>query len=180
MPKPIIPKLVSGTLYAHLFENQNTGLARNLFWNFSFDFAPQKIEGETMAPGALVEWLTPGCRDWRALVGRTFDSRTDPDAEASFYIGVHEWADAFAVTVEGLEGHRFRVRLMMRLNSADVGEISVDARTWVTFEGVRLVSANFSPSPTLLEAKTLLAPFFDASTLGSPRQDGHALVIPPA
>ena len=81
---------VSGTCYAHLFENPRVDVERDVYWSFTVTFRPTKIDGTSLEPSMTVEWVRAGVRDWRALPGlRLGTAALDEDAEASLYVLEH-------------------------------------------------------------------------------------------
>lgn len=98
------PELVSlrptgGEIYAHLFENSRTGVARNLFWNLRIDCEPVHLEGEEWDCSVAVEWLRWTVPNWRSLDAKGLRDVSAPEmVEASVYLV----AEHHTVAVEDL------------------------------------------------------------------------------
>ena len=75
---------VSGSCYAHLFENPRVGVKRDLYWSFTVTFGRTEVDGTPIEPSMTVEWVRAGVRDWRSLPGLQIGtSALDEHAEAS-------------------------------------------------------------------------------------------------
>lgn len=165
-----------GTLYAHLFENPDTGLARGLFWSFSLPCAPVSWAGDEFDCSVSCEWLQWPITDWTRLDGMTLATSVDPGAaECSVYLADHHDVRLASLAVRRIAGTlRFAVELtgsfdLHGFDELDATDLPLAWRGEVEFTEV-LVARSLLPKPADAdEARAMLAPFLDVSGLAEPR-----------
>ena len=181
----LVPR--EGDLYAHLFENPATGLARNVYWSVTVDFETLDHAGEAMTCTSTVDWLRPDVRDWRALGGRTITlPRDDGLAESSFYVGEHLPARttklAFRPQLEGRFGITLEQVVDLRSESGEEADAqtSIRADVEVPYRGLIVVPGNLSSIPATPESiGEALRPHIDVAAYHPLERDGRGFILRP-
>jgi hypothetical protein len=188
-------KAVGGEMYAHIFENELTGLARNLFWSVSIDFAPLHYAGSEFRCGVACEWIPWTARDWRELDGEILDVIYNPDGtvksgppsvEASFYMTSHDLARRVGLKLKRNGGTKFAAAMDMIVNFRGYAggdedpNLRVSGQTEINYRGVIVVKNNLSPKPTT-EAKVLAVAekFIDLAAYRAPVDEEWRWVFQP-
>ena len=188
-------KAVGGEMYAHIFENESTGLARNLFWSVSLDFAPIQYAESEFRCGMTCEWITWTARDWRQLDGETLKVIYNPDGtvksgpptvEASFYMTSHDPARQVSLKLNRNRGTKFAAAMEMVVNfhgyagGDEDPNLRVAGQAEIAYRGVIVVKNNLSPKPTT-EAKVLALAdkFIDLTAYRAPVDEEWRWVFQP-
>ncbi len=170
--------MTQGTIYAHLYENARTGLARNLFWNLAITLADRTDRIESVQ----CEWLTFGARTWTDLGGLSLaDCCNSELVECSYYRdNEHHWARLGALAFAA--GRPLETLAVSLSAGAQTGGSRADLNLEcpVAFEGFIVVPANLSPAPaTPEEARRALEPYVDTKRLAKPIWDRFRYVFRP-
>lgn len=182
-------KLVSdgGKIYAHIFENPNTGLKRGIFWSVTVHFKPIKYADESFRCSTTCEWIPWKAANWLDLHGRHFDVEYgECGIESSFYSGEHDICTRTRLRLAHKDTCRFHVSVdvIVDFQGCCGGDenpaMPVSARADVPFTGLLVVPANLEPAPANLdEAKEIAAEFVDLATYEEPIRQGHAILFGP-
>jgi hypothetical protein len=82
---------IGGEIYAHIFENPDAGILRNLFWSYTIKFKPIQYAREDRACSMTCEWVPWSIQDWRELDSKCLNvGYGDDGTESTFYIVQHE------------------------------------------------------------------------------------------
>ena len=175
-----------GSMYAHLFENTRTGLARNLYWSVTVPCTTVDDAGDTWQTSVTCEWLTWPMTDWTGLDGASAATLQQPaQAECSFYMAAHHPVSLAELTLRAIPATtRFMVHVR---GTADVDGVEGVERPCafsfgceVAFEGLIVVPDNLQPPPsTATEAAAVLAPFIGLAHLDAPHRDRFRYVFAP-
>ena len=176
-----------GEIYCHLFENEHTGLARNIHWSFTIDFHPITHDGEELTCAMTCEWLTMPLRDWRDLAGQSFDLKYgDGGSESSFYLWEHHCGTSTRMRVGARDGSRFDVEMEMLVDFSDDSAddsnpaMTVRGRAVLPFAGVIVVPENLSPKlVTPADVRSAVDRYLDTALLREPELRGHAFGLDP-
>jgi hypothetical protein len=148
-----------GTIFAHVFENAATGIARDLFWSFSMRFRRLSCKGQFISPSATIEWIRVPIRRWQDLSEFSRAARYGHDgAEASFYVWSHECASRWRLAVLDRVEARFLVR--MELHDIDFtgwdgtdadSHLGVAGETWLNFRRLLIPRDDLVPKVNTIE-----------------------------
>jgi hypothetical protein len=171
----LVPK--SGEIYCHIFENENTGLARNLFWSITVDFEPIQYGEEEFSCSMTCEWIAWPLRDWRELDGRQLDvDYGENGVESSFYMTAHDLATHTTLTLRHRRDNMFSVKVDMLVNfHGYYGEdenpaMPVQAEVEVPFIGLLVIPGNLFPKPNKpAELRKVASEFVDLSAYEEPQ-----------
>lgn len=145
-----------GDLYAHIHENELTGLARNLFWCLSIKFAPVEYEDSSLECSMACEWIPWEARDWRSLDQQSLRVKYDADGfpeeedtiiEASFYTYYHQPAREVFLELAYAHSTVFHVTMKMVVDFRKT-QLQISAETDVPYTGLFVVKDNLTPKPT--------------------------------
>jgi hypothetical protein len=142
-----------GEIYAHVFENQLTGVRRNLFWNLRVDFLPVTLDGVEWDCSFAIDWLTWPISTWHELDGMDLGRVKLPAMiETSLYV----LAEHFPATVQELrirarKGSSFEasVRAWAQIETKRTrSTVPISFYCPLQFAGVLVVGGNLEPPPT--------------------------------
>jgi len=173
-----------GEIYAHLFENQRTGLARGLFWNIHVELERVELSGRRWDASFACDWLAWPIKRVGELSGMSLTQVSQPElVEASVYLV----AEHHPVIVTELRLAR-EVHDEYRLEAAGNGDIEPDGkRTTVRFQlectlkfgGIIVVPDNLSPRPSnSAEVSAALREFIATDDLRPTQQGARYLFVP--
>lgn len=188
-------KAVGGEMYAHIFENESTGLARNLFWAVSIDFAPIHYADSELDCAMTCEWIPWPARDWRELDGEVLDVIFNPDGtvksgppsvEASFYMTAHDPARRVSLKLNRNGGTKFAAAMDMVVDfhgyagGDEDPNLLIAGQTEIAYRGVIVVKNNLFPKPTTeAEVLAVAGKFIDLTTYRAPVDEEWRWVFPP-
>jgi hypothetical protein len=186
---------MGGEMYAHIFENESTGLARNLFWAVSIDFAPIHYADSDFRCGMTCEWIPWTARDWRELDGEMLDvlynadgtvKSGPPGVEASFYMTAHDPASRVRLKLKRKGATRFAAAMKMVVNfhgyagGDEDPSLPVAGETQIGYRGVIVVKDSLHPKPTTKTKVLAVADkFIDLTTYRAPVDEEWRWVFPP-
>lgn len=107
---------LGGEVYCHIFENENTGLQRGLFWSVTLDVNPPTKHMQGDSSSISCEWMRWSVRNWQDLcVNREAFDWNDSEKEASLYwLGYHAAKNAtVSVRRQNQKGSMFHVHINM-------------------------------------------------------------------
>jgi hypothetical protein len=183
-PELVSLRPIGGEIYAHLFENPRTGVARNLFWNLRIDCEPVRLDGEEWDCSVAVEWLRWTVPNWRSLDAKGLRDVSAPEmVEASVYLV----AEHHTVAVEDLrltlvEGNAFSVRLSGTavIGGSPRARVEFDITTTLNFTGVVVVPGDLFPKPvTAEEVNQAVSQFIALDGLRSAEGENHRFLLAP-
>ncbi len=144
-----------GQMYCHIFENEHTGLKRNLFWSITVDFEPIQYGDERFTCSATCEWIPWPLRDWRQADGKQLDVDFGENGiESSFYVTEHDIATHTTLSLRHRRRNVFTVKMDLVVDfhgyyGGDANRsMPVHAEADVPFIGLLVIPANLSPKPT--------------------------------
>lgn len=177
----------AATIYGHVFENLRTGLGRDLFWNIFIDLQQGGDDVDGAIQSISCDWLTFAARRWSDLNGLSLSDCRQPNlVECSVYRdSEHQWARLESLSIRSGAGlGQSSLTLSLAASSATVGATSavqLDVECELRFEGIVVVPANLTPSPTTTEeAAKIVAEFADLAALQSPIWDRFRYVFRPS
>ena len=182
-------KPAGGEIYAHIFENRHTGLARNLFWSFRIEFKPLRYgeDDSEWTCSMMTEWITFPIFDWKQLEGQELDvSDGERGIESSFYMTSHDPGVRGKLAISQRKANVFRVALDMTVNfhgyygdDADP-EMRVRTEADIPFEKVAFNSGNLFPKPkNIAEANAIATKYLDLATFHPMQKNGDQFVLQP-
>ena len=175
----------SGEIDAFLFENNKTGLARDLFWSITVDLKPIALFDESWECSFQCEWMTWPVRTIDDLDGVGLTQLRQPDlVEATMYVdALHQWVTVSQLAVRRAVGAGYQ---------ADIaGEYELEAngrrqsgqfqlQCDLVFEGIIVVPENLTPRPSNpKEVAEVVAPFISLAGFKEPRLDGFRYLLRP-
>ena len=173
-----------GEIYAHLFENAEAGVERDIFWSITCPCAPIQYGGEEWTTSITCEWLAWTLSDWTGLNGAGYESVKRPDlVECSFYLFEHHPVALQALTLHAIpETDRFVVCIKGETDIGGFGELdgryAFAAECEVEFQGLVVVPGNLYPKPRSgQEAAATLAPFIKLANFQEPEWDRFRYVF---
>ena len=188
-------KPAGGQIYAHIHENELSGLKRALFWSVSVEFAPLRYADDDFKCGMSCESIRWTTRDWRDLDRQELDvefntdgtvKRGPPGVEASFYMTSHDPAKRVSLRLrhEGAGKFATSMRMLVDFHGYAGGDrnpnLEVAANTTIPYLGLILVKANLDPKPTTIaKAISVADEFVDVSTYREPVDEGWRWLFPP-
>jgi len=180
-------KPLTGSFYAHLFENPKMDVPRNLYWGFEIDFEPLIVEDEEWSANILCEWIQWPIRHWQQLQDCTVETSSRPDGvESSLYVfSMHQPAKEFRLSLHHRQADRFDLRFNMVLDVQDleglsIRNVSVAGSVDAQFQGLIVVPVNISPKPKDAEqVLRALEPFADLTAYEPPRFDKFRWLLAP-
>jgi hypothetical protein len=177
-----------GEIYCHLFENPHTGLARNLFWSITIDFAPLRYGEEEFECSMTCEWIAWSVRSWRDLDDRRLDvAYGEEGIESSFYMTAHDIANRTSLSLCHRGGDRFRVSMRMEVDfhgyyggDADPAML-IYAEADLPFTGLIVVPENLFPKPLSSEqVKGIASQFVELADFSEPQRRDRDFLLRPA
>ena len=184
-PIPLVLKPKAGSLYAHVFENPRTGVARDLYWNVHVDFEPVQFDGEEWDCSFAVEWLTWPNRRWRDLDGLGLRQvRRTEFVECSLYLLAEHNPAALRHLELRENGHAAFDLDFSAIADVDDGSglrrFEVSGKCEVEFSGVIVVTDNLQPKPASPDdARAAVAEFLALDDLAEPRSEQWRYVLEP-
>jgi hypothetical protein len=178
----------SGDIYAHIFENSTTGLARDLFWSITIEFEPLEYGDDEFQCAMTCEWVRWPIRDWRDLDGKQLDARYGDDGlEASFYMSRHDVAHSARLSIHRVAANDFRVSMEMQVDfhgyygGDEVSDMPVKADSVIVpFTGLVVVPGNLFPKPTTVkDVEAVAREFVNMDCYDPPEEDRHRYVLRP-
>ena len=179
-------KAQGGEIYCHIFENQLTGVVRDVYWSVTVDFAPLVYGEEKFRCNAMVEWLQIPNRDYRTLCQYKIALPDRSRAEASFYMTEHDDASSTSMMLHYLGDDRFQVDLEMSVDfHGYLGDdanpaLPIAASTELKYVGLVVVPDNLEPKPENKKALVALASqFVDLAGYDPPSKQGFRYLFRP-
>lgn len=178
-----------GEIYCHVFENQYTGIARNLFWSVTVKFAPIQYGNQRFDCSLTCDWIPWPVRNWRELDGRHLDVEYgENDIEASFYMTEHHLATRIRLSLAHQQANLFRVAvdLLVDFDGYYSGDedpaMPVRGEMDIPFIGLLVNPGNLFPKPVnLSDVRKVLLEFVDLSAYCEPEpQEGDGFIFRPA
>jgi hypothetical protein len=181
----LVPK--GGDIYAHIFENSRTGLARGLFWSITIEFEPVDYGEEQFDCSTTCEWMNWPIRDWHDLDGKRLNALYGDDGiEASFYLTRHDSAKHVRLSIQRTSAADFQVSMAMTVNFSgyygddENPDLLVSGDVVIPFTGLLVVPDNLFPKPTTVEEVNGVArEFVDLNCYEAPELDRHRYVFQP-
>jgi len=176
---------MGGEIYAHLFENQLTGVRRNLFWNICAELEPVHLDGEDWDCSFRVDWLTWPICNRSELNGMTLNDVISPEAvEPSLYLlSEHNAAILHDLRLTKIDSKNFEASIKgsaQLITERGIRTVPLSIICELKFVGLIVVRDNLFPKPgNAAEAKELLAPFIDLEGL-KPRSEEWRYIFEPA
>ena len=103
-----------GEIYCMVFENKNTGLARNLFWSLTLNFEPV---GQESYVSMTCDWIPWKLRRWKELDGVKLASQYGEDGiEGSFYVCEHDLMENVSLSLQYVRENLFRLEMEMTVD----------------------------------------------------------------
>ena len=177
-----------GNIYAHLFENSQVGVPRNLYWSVTVPLLPVEWEEDEYECLLTCEWITWPIKEWTQLNGASLATSTNASLiESSLYFVEHH-----PVHIDRLElrkaagGARFSVVVAGEFDLEGFGEldgknIRFAVQREVDFEGIVVVPGNLSPKPqSASDVLQVLSPYVELGAFGQPVLDRFRYVLPPS
>jgi len=163
-------KPAGGEIFAHLWENDFTGLKPTLFLSVHIDFEPFRYREFDLQCSFMVDWIELNVRDWRSLDGKTIKNKGEP----TFYTVAHDWAKSYSLTLRMRPGKKFAVSLNAQIDFPGFdkddqdSQLPVDCETVLPFSGL-LVGSSFAKKYKGRNKGLLvyLAHFVDLDAFGS-------------
>ena len=84
-------RVAGGSYYAHLFENQSSGVSRALYWSATVQFAAIDYLGESWDSSLTIEWLPLAARQLSGV--HPASQQLFPTGESSLYLAQHHVID---------------------------------------------------------------------------------------
>lgn len=185
--KVLVPK--GGEIYCHIFENDNIGLARCLFWSITVDFAPVKYGENEFSCSMTSEWIPWPVRDWRELDGKLLDvDYGENGIESSFYMTEHDTGTHTKLVLHRSGENVFTVcwDMLVDFHGFYGGDANpampVHAEVDVQYIGLLITPDNLSPKPTTpTMLRTVASEFVDLTVYEGPEPRGsHGSIFRPA
>jgi hypothetical protein len=162
-------RVSGGSIYFHLFENELTGLPRNLFVSATLNFKPLEYCGEQFDCSMTTEWIRwkKNALDWLQLDGMKANTRYGEEGiEGSFYAFEHYPAEEIEFSFRHIKENLFELEMKQIIDypggfSEDdeaIPRMLVQGKAVVPFEGLYLARgmslADVSPfiDPTTFES----------------------------
>lgn len=140
------------------------GVERDLYWCFNLDFEPVHYLNEDWDNSAAVEWIRLGKSQSPLGNFVEMSARTQPNAEASFYLAEHWPSDEWQLSIEPADGNKFWnaefgfVIDFAGLDDDPVPNFNIEGSIAIDFAGFVVIPENLSPKPgTAEEAADLLS-----------------------
>lgn len=186
MPMEIVPQAGRvGEICAHLFENVEAGIERDIYWSITCPCAPIQYGGEEWPTSITCEWLTWPSSAWTGLNGASHESVKRADlVECSFYLCEHHPVALHALTLRAIPAtDRFVVYVRGEVNIEGFDELDgtypFAAEYEVGFQGLVVVPDNLNPKPrSAQEAAATLAPFIMLADFQEPAWVRFRYVFP--
>jgi hypothetical protein len=177
----------NGEIYAHVFENINVGIVRNLFWSITIDFKPVVYAGKKWSCSMTCEWIPWAIKDWRKLHGKHLDvAYGENNIESSFYMGEHNIGLRTQLWLVRTTNNVFSTKIEMTVDFKgysgrdEVPTMKVAAIADIPFTGILVVPDNLEPKPTNMdEIKNAASQFVELSCYYDPKQQNHAYIFKP-
>lgn len=134
-----------GEIFAHLWENDFTGLKPTLFWSVHIDFEPFKYREFELQCNFMVDWIELNVRDWRSLDGKAIKNKGEP----TFYTLAHDWAKSYSLALRMRRDKKFAVSLNAKIDFPGFDKddqndrLPVACETILPFSGL-LVGSSFA------------------------------------
>lgn len=145
---------VDGEIYCHVFENENVGLKRNLFWSITVRFAPIRYGGAEQGCSMTCEWIVLPIRSWKELDGLQLEvDYGEAGTESSFYMAEHHFGSHTRLSLSHQARNVFRVVMDMQvefdgyLGGDEDPAMQVHADALVPFTRLLVLPDNSSRSP---------------------------------
>lgn len=153
----------SGFAYAHIFENEERGIERGLFWNFYLDLSTGDEDTGDAIQSLSCDWLSFPPRRWSEMTGAALADCKRPDlVECTAYRdGEHHWIKLEDLRIRSVQASGdFDIELVGLLCSTDAGsepDLNLVIQAKIQFQGIFVVPANLKPPPTTLAAAAKIA-----------------------
>lgn len=174
-------------LHGSLYENKKTGINRQLFWGLYVYFQPFSDGDWEEEPNLIVDWMTLTAPEKALAEGFSKSVVQARNAEASMYVeSLHN--DLLDWQIEMRRGLReftwkldYKGALDCRLlENTDQEKLAIAGTVDVSFDGIRLVKSNFSPTlSSEQEAMKALEPYFPEARGWQCIDDGFRYRIKP-
>jgi hypothetical protein len=153
----------SAKVYAHLFENKRTGLARNLYWTASIEFEPLDYLGEQEATSMTFDWLIVE----NPQVVSNFSSAQAQGGECSWYLCEHFPSRRWELSLEPTLGqNEFLLNFSAEfdfpgLKGDPCDGLLIEGTVRAEFTGITVAKDSLYPKPTTPEeAQQMIVPYF--------------------
>lgn len=185
-PMNVVLNPTKGEIHAHIFENPQIGLVRNLFWNLYIAFGPVRWDDEEWSCSLLVDWLTWPLSNWQDLYKMDLEQVINPElVECSLYLfNQHNWATLKGLKVTRTEKNHFSVSIDA-VADVDTGNdqrsVPVSIVCSSIFTGIIVVPENLEPKPaTVHEVQETVRQFIGLDRLTQPRLDQWRWLFKPS
>lgn len=177
-----------GQIFAHIFENRHTGLARGLFWSITVKFEPIRYGDDDYACSMTCEWIPWRLRNWLELDGRRLSvDYGEEGVESSFYLTEHDLGTHTELVLQHQSENLFETKMNMTVDfhgfhdGHENPRMQVAATVDLPLLGVLVIPDSLFPKPaTEQELRDVASDFIDLTSFGDPEPwRTHGSIFPP-